>query len=257
MKQALPKKPLKRVRAHVLRLVVIHFGCSLAVGSALAQASQEELSDLSGRVEYAFYAGDATALQQALTSLEKLSVVDAQRETWLSELRFARWKLTQLQSVNDQEMAGRTADACVDSLSAKASAEQQAFAAACLTLLEKVRPLRTLWYRNERETRMKQALLLSPKNPQVQFVSAWIQVEREPNAAESYAALQSLVARFAEVDAQMPQADRGYAEALYLLGKMEFARRNLLAARNALERATVLAPDYRAAQELLKQVSVN
>jgi len=222
-------------------------------GLAGAQSAQEELDDLSGRIEYAFYVGDTATLQQAVQSLEKLTATEAQQ----SELSFARWKLAQLQLHANREEAERVADACVAIEPPKISALQQAFVAACLSMLEELRPLRSRWYRSARDERMKQALQLNARSAQIQFVSAWIQVEREPTRSESYDALRKALASFDEGGNTTTQADRGHAEALYLAGKLEFVRHDLLAARNALERATVLVPDYRDAQELLKKVTMN
>jgi len=221
----------------------------------MAQAAQEELTDLSSRVEYAFYSGDPPALRQALTSLEKLSVSSAQRDLQLNDLNYGRWKLAQLLAATNADEAGRSADSCVAAMPSKPSAEQAALTAACLTLLEELRSLRSLWYRNEREQRIKQATALDAKNLQVQFVAAWIKAEREPDAAETYVAVKNVVAAFSDASGRLHEAEWGYAEAWYLLGKMEFARHDVLAARNALERATLITPDYREAQALLKKLT--
>lgn len=219
---------------------------------AWAAAPNEQLDDLGARVEYAFYADDQAALRQALEALEKLTLDGGERDAWQSELGFARWKLAQVQARTDHEAAAKTAQSCVDAIAESAGAEQQAFAAGCLAMLEELRSLRSFFYRGAREERLRRAQALNKRSPRVQFVAAWILTRREPESAACYDALKAALTAF---DAGSELGDRGHAEALYLLGQIELARHDTLAARNALEQALVLAPDYRAAQELLRKVT--
>lgn len=248
---------LTRQATPLLRSARCYVALTACVASGLcaAQSSQEELRDLSGRVEYAFYAADLAALEQAIRALDKVSATETQPSTLANEQAFARWKLAQLQVTGDRDAASRSADACVDAIAPKATALQQALAAACYAVLAEARPLRGAWYRHVSEQHLQQALQLDSKQPQVQWIAAWIAIQREPAAAASYAALKKVVARLDESAAT--STDWGYAEAFYLLGKLEWARHDVLAARNALERAAVLAPDYRDVQALLKQLNVN
>ena len=157
--------------------------------------------------------------------------------------------------------AGDLAERCIDSadvkkFSKKASAEHEALLAACDAVLAEVRFVRTLWYRNAMDDHLKRAAKLDPRNLQVQFVSAWVKAYRDPADAEAYAALKQSVAAFTDNAGRLQDTGWGYAEALYLLGRAELSRHDNLAARNALERALVIAPDYVAAQIALKQLTV-
>lgn len=215
------------------------------------------MSDLSARIEYAFYASDPAALRQALNSLVKLAGDDARDDLQLSSINYGRWKLAQLLASTNADEAGRLAESCVSAIPVKPTAEHSALAAACFAMLEELRPLRRVWYRGEREQRLKQALTLAPKNSQVQLVAAWIKTAREPDSQTTYAELKATVAAFGADNESLEEPQWGQAEAWYLLGKAELSRHDTLAARNALERASVIAPDYRAAQELLKKINVN
>src|SRR6185369_7235314 len=237
-------------------------GFSCLSGTAMAQTSREDLSDLVGRIEYSFYAGDSSALTQAIEALEKAEVGDAQRATQSNSLNFGRWKLAQLLGDRKKNSdAGDVADHCTESIelkkfTKKAKAEHEALLAACYAVLAEVRFVRTLWYRGSIDDHLEKARKLDPKNLQVQFVAAWTKAYREPGAPESYTALKQVVAAFADNAGRLQDTGWGYAEALYMLGRTELARHDSLAARNALERAVVIAPDYVAAQLLLKQLSV-
>ncbi len=236
--------------------------CVCISGSSIAQSSQEALNDLVGRVEYSFYSSDKSALKQSLDALEKVEIDDARRADQINALNFGRWKLAQLYA--EKKMtgeAGDLADKCTESIevkkfSKKAKAEHEALVAACYAVLAEVRFVRTLWYRNSIDDHLQKALKLDPKNLQVEFVAAWAKAFREPAAPESYSALKQVVAAFADSAGRLQDTGWGYAEALYLLGKAELTRHDNLAARNALERAVVIAPDYVGAQALLKQLSV-
>lgn len=244
------------------KLLFLICGLSCLAGTAMAQASREDLSDLVGRIEYSFYAGDSSSLKQAIEALEKADVSDGQRAAQSNSLNFGRWKLAQL--LGDRKKngdAGDVADRCTESIelkkfAKKAKAEHEALLAGCYAVLAEVRFVRTMWYRGSIDDHLEKARKLDPKNLQVQFVAAWAKAYREPGAPESYVGLKQAVAAFADNAGRLQDTGWGYAEALYMLGKTELARHDSLAARNALERALVIAPDYVAAQLLLKQLSV-
>jgi len=231
-------------------------------GPTVAQTSGEELSDLVGRVEYSFYAGDSSTLKQAIDALEKAEVTNGQKAMQVNYLNFGRWKMAQLLAERKQGGdAGEYADKCTDSVevkkfSKKAKAEYEALQAACYAVLADVRFVRALLYHSSMESHLEKALKLDPKNLQVTFVSAWTKAYREPSTPETYVALKQSVSAFAENAGRLQDTGWGYAEALYLQGKTELAKHDALAARNSLERASVIAPDYVAVQALLKQLTV-
>jgi tetratricopeptide (TPR) repeat protein len=237
-------------------------GLACICGDTMAQTSREELSDLVGRIEYSFYAGDSSTLKQAIESLEKAEVSDAQKATQVNYLNFGRWKMAQLLAERKKSGdAGDYADKCTDSVevkkfSKKAKAEYEALQAACYAVLAEVRFVRALLYRSSMESHLEKAVKLDPKNLQVTFVSAWAKAYREPAAPETYTALKQSVSAFADNAGRLQDTGWGYAEALYMLGRTELARHDMLAARNSLERASVIAPDYVAVQALLKQLTV-
>src|SRR5207244_1468305 len=123
-------------------------------------------------------------------------------------------------------------------------------------VLAEVRFVRALFYRSAADSHLEKAVKFDPKNLQVGFVSAWTRAHREPGAPETYTALKQCVSAFADNAGRLQDTGWGYAEALYMLGKTELARHDMLAARNSLERAIVIAPDYVAVQALLKQLTV-
>ena len=92
---------------------------------------------------------------------------------------------------------------------------------------------------------------LEPQNPRDQLIEALCRPSEKqrrlrPNAGAPWS-------RFEAAPPSRPgNPDWGHAEALALLGKSYLQRGEPVAARDALERALVMAPDYREAQELLQ-----
>lgn len=230
--------------------------------TVVAQSSQEELSDFVGRIEYAFYSQDKIALKQTLDALAKADVDEARHAEQINSLDYGRWKLAQLYARDKMHGdAAELAEHCTDAIdtgkfSKQARAEHEALLAACYEVLAEVRFVRTLWYRGEVDEHLKDAARHDPGSLQVMFVDAWIRAHHDPGDPETYAALKKSVAAFADNAGRLQDTGWGYAEVLYLLGKTELARHDNLAARNALERALVIAPDYAAAQTSLKQLTV-
>ncbi|MGC3980841.1 MAG: hypothetical protein QM808_06265 [Steroidobacteraceae bacterium] len=236
------------------RVFLNQFACSLAaLGFAMSVHANEMLDDLTGRIEYAFYAGDARTLQQSVQALEKLQVDASERDLYGSYLNYGRWKLAQLLATTDPNQAQQSAQLCADGYSSVSSAAtQQALAAACLNVLETLRPLRGVLYRRERDAAITHAVQTGSKTLEVQFVAAWLATKNaRQDASAGYTAIKQVVAQYSAASASW-----GHAEACYLLGQAELVRGDKLAARNALEQALVLAPDYRDARQLLQSLSL-
>lgn len=234
----------------------------LALASfATSALADEALDDLSGRVEYAFYAADARELQSSVDLLNKLQVTAADRDRRDIYLNYGRWKLAQLLAQQDASEAQRMADGCVDApVSAKPGdmqAQQYALRAACLGALEQLRPLRSAFYFSARDNALNKARLASKKSPEVLFVAAWLAARKGP-LERHFLAFKQAVDAYAASEGKVEAATThwGYAEACTWLGRAELARGNGLAARNLLEQALVLAPDYHDAQQALRSLNI-
>jgi len=223
--------------------------------------ADEDLGDLAGRIEYAYYAADARSLQQSVAALEHLQSDAGHQDLFDSYLNYGRWKLAQLMAKSDADKAQQAADACADSRSsskqAAAQATHHALVAACMEMLIELRPLRKVLYRGRRDAELNEAKQTGANIAQVQFIAAWIGA-RTNDAATTEASLRQALSQFdqAETAADSSNAGWGHAEAAYMLGKSAIARGDSLTARNALEQALVLAPDYREAQQLLRTLTL-
>jgi tetratricopeptide (TPR) repeat protein len=234
------------------------FGASAASGESVA-----ELDDAAARMQYAFYTGDSQGIETILKNLEQFQVEDSLAASKSYQLAYGNWKLSQLYlqpqadqrpRPNAKSLASKAALTCVrharhaveqDASMAEAlaieaacdghSATARAASAGCANS----KPLRT-------------ASGLAPGNPRIRFVQAICAstAAADPGAVERWRAV---VASFEAAPPSRPgKPDWGHVEALTMLGETYLQRGDSVAARDALERALVMAPDYRQAQQLLQ-----
>lgn len=225
--------------------------------------SVTELDDAAARMQYAFYTGDSRGIETILKNLDGFQVEDTLAASKAYQLAYGNWKLSQLylQPLADQRprpnaktLAAKAAQACVRH--ARRAVEQDAALAEALAIeaacdghsatarmasagCANSKPLRT-------------AAGLAPGNPRVKLVQAIC----APNTGADPAAVERWRAVVASFEAAPPsrpgKPDWGHVEALTILGETYLQRGDPVAARDALERALVLAPDYRQAQQLLQ-----
>lgn len=200
-------------------------------------------------------------MQRDLQALAALETNDDFAVLQQNQLDYGRWKLAQLSGPSNSAQAQELAEECVDSkLPAKtpsaSAALHLALHAACLSELAQQRPVRSFIYRRERDSVFSQALKLDGKSVQVRLVGSWLKYSSREQLDS--VELNSLVAAYDKA-ASGELTDNvlwGQAEACFLLGQAEMEKGNVLAARNALERAILLAPEYPAAQALLRSLTV-
>ncbi len=228
--------------------------------SAEPVQEQARLDDLAGQIEYAFYAQERMHLQQAVQTLEGMVAADNSpaARLWLN---YGRWKSAQLSARTVASAAADVATRCAgtswsDKEPVIVQAMGHALNAACAELLAELQPLRAVFHRRDRQRELQQALILGPKQAQVHFIAAWI-AQHNGDSKPAYESLQRAALLYDDHDAAVGDlGEWGQAEMFYLLGKLDIDRHDSLAARNALERALVLAPDYRDAAVLIKTLSV-
>jgi tetratricopeptide (TPR) repeat protein len=236
----------------------------LLVALPAAATSTAEFDDAVARMQFAFFTGDSRALEEMLHTLANLEVDAGLAAARSYQLAYGNWKLAQVLSDPENEgarssrtSAGKAAKACVQHARQAIEkdprmADIHAIEAVCDAFspgAERGSPACL------RSKSMRTALTLGADNPRVQFIHALC----SPDSADDPAALQrwrSVVARFEAAPPSQPgKPDWGHAEALTLLGRSYLKRGDTVAARDALERALVLAPDYRQAQKLLKMAA--
>ncbi|WP_129782100.1 tetratricopeptide repeat protein [Peristeroidobacter soli] len=231
----------------------------LAVCASASAGSTAEFDDLVARLQFAFFTGDSRALEETITELGGLEVEPGLAAVKSYQLAYGDWKLAQLLGERSLSVAkssvSKAARQCVqharDAISKDPRmAEIYAIEAACDTYQPgSPKQSSTACTRSKS---MRTAMTLGAENPRVLFINALCSpdAEGDPAAIERWRAV---VAKFEAAPPSQPgKPDWGHAEALTLLGESYLKRGEMVAARDVLERALVLAPDYRQAQKLLQ-----
>lgn len=236
----------------------------------LAQAdSTAELDDAAARLQYAFYTADARDLEEVLALVDRLQVPPALTAMQNYYAAYGQWKLAQLYlqeflrssaATGARTAASKAAQACLKRSEAAFKLEprlDEAYAinAVCEAFGPRLRLTdRSAFSGCARSKPMRTALQLGADNPRVMLIEAiCLGGDDAAASAAMFDKLREALLAFESAAPSRPgQPDWGQAEALVLLGESYLKRGDSLAARDAIERALVLAPDYRKAQELLQ-----
>lgn len=242
----------------VLALVLV-----LCSSATLAQP-QAELQDTVARLQYAFYTADARELQNVLNLLEQYDMPASAEALHAYYVAYGYWKLAQLHAEQppQRSAASRAAKSC--GMHARAAveadsrlAEAWALEAICDELPHATMRLASLQKAAcARHRSLRAALSIAPENPRVQLIEKMCSAQASDPATLAPQRWQAVVDAFAnEAPSASGRPDWGHAEALTLLGEIHLQNGNTVAARDAIERALVLAPDYLAARNALESVT--
>jgi hypothetical protein len=245
---------------------------ALAACVALAPSARAgvtpELADLAGRIDYGFYVGDARAIADAVAALKRLSDSDPAVHYYRA---FASFRLAQLGG----EHAASDAESCVKTAKveepteqltraaaearARASVESWLLVAVCAGFTGHVDPGKGLVHDKRLQQALSRARQLEPSNPRIALIDAW-QLSLRPALAapavqdEAVKKLEAAADAFAAWSPPADAPDWGEAEALAALAELHLARGELRDARDLIERALLVAPDYRFAVDLRAQL---
>jgi tetratricopeptide (TPR) repeat protein len=249
----------------------------------LAQSAPTEWADIEGRIQYAYYTDDARALNGVLASL-KPKPVEGEDETKAADAgtrayfrALAHYRLAQVLSTSKKSQARNAIDDCQSDVDAAVEtlpivkygldetpeaihqrAEAYALATAC-TLAG--REMSSIPFTGGRiGSRIEEAVKIAPKNPRVRLVEALVAYDRAgKDVAERAAAIQKLRAVTPMFEAARAGASTtpewGAAEAYAFLGRALYDQRDAVGARESLERALLIAPDYAFAKRLMAQIT--
>jgi tetratricopeptide (TPR) repeat protein len=241
------------------------FALLLACAGASAGTS-DDLDDAAARLQYAFYTADVRGLDEVLKLVESMEL-DTPAGMREYQLAYGQWKLAQLYADPSSQdapvphassLAAKAAEQCVKHAREATHqdsrlAEAYALEAICAGMPQGFLRLPGLrGARCEKSKPLKTAQELAPANPRVQLITALCASGKPEKTGNEVAKWLHVVAAFESAPPSGPgTADWGHAEALTLLGESYMQRGESVPARDALERALVLAPDYRQAQRML------
>lgn len=260
-------------------------GTLAALGLAMLCGSAPVLSqdwgDIEGRIQYAYYTDDARALNSVLATLkpklaegeEESATADAGTRAYFRAL--AQYRLAQVHSSRNKTAARDAIDDCGEEIDLAVEAlpkvlpgldetpearhhraEAYALVTACTLAGREMSSLAG----GRIGSRIEDAVKLEPKNPRVRLVEALAAYDRAgKDAAEKAAAVQKLKAVTVMFEAARAGASTtpewGAAESYAFLGRALIGEKDVVAAREALERALLIAPDYAFARRQMSQIT--
>lgn len=238
------------------------FGTMLCVSAVRVCADAiSELDDAASRTQYAFYTGDTRALEAILGLIERLEVPVTLAPMKAYYSAYGSWKLAQVHTDESRSavktsrrgQAGKAAQTCVRHAEAAIKLDpRMADAHAINAICSALAPNLTMTS-CARSKALRTALELESGNPRVRFIEMLCATENADASSTQIDKMRALVTAFESAPPSGPgKPDWGQAEALVLLGQRYLQRGDPLAARDAIERALVIAPDYHKAQELLQ-----
>lgn len=238
----------------ILATLVLSAACS-----GLASAGSDNAwMDVEGRIQYGFYTEDARALTDLVHQLSHAEGEQEPLQHYYAGL--ANYRLAALLAGRDKGRAREALEGCVDSLSVALKSEANfaagyALHAACLHRMSVLTPWKPL-AGSKSTGQMERAVQLAPRDPRVLLLEALAQGEDGKFDEQALKCLQQAAAAF---ESERQGMDRtpgwGAAEAYTYLGRGYLERGDVLNARDALERALLIAPDFALAKRLMTRIT--
>ena len=218
--------------------------------------------DVESRIQYGYYTEDPRALAGVMELLAPAESDSAFKRYYAG---LANYRLTQLTSARDKGRAKAAAEACVDNVDQalkiqKDFADALALESACLDVLAGLEAWRTPFAASKSGSQIEKARHLGPRNPRVLLLDA-VEVYERPksSAADRDRALRGFQQAAAAFEAERQETEHvpgwGAAEAYVYLAKCQLDRGATLDARDALERALLIAPEFAEARRLMSKIT--
>jgi tetratricopeptide (TPR) repeat protein len=240
-----------------------------AAAAATAAAVDPSSLDLEARIEYGYFTEDARTLETLANGAPQTDTQDGMKSYYTG---LAGYRLALLQSSRDKAGARTAAEKCVSSLdralqapsapsqtpSAPSQAEALALQSACLELESELGALRSPFAGTKSKSQMQKALRAGPRNPRVLLLDAVGAFGSAANGAEADRALAKLKKAIGALESERQEVVHapawGLADAYTRLGRIYLERGNTVAARDALERALLAAPEFQQARRLMTKI---
>ena len=224
-----------------------------------APAWAQQGGDLQAQILYAYHTEDTNTLKnliQDLTTQVKADEGDAPLRYHLAHAHYRHGLLAGSAASREAAMSD-----CIDQLKPVLardvkSVEALILQSACYAGLASYRKLEAALLRSRSEDRLKAALKQDPRNPRAVFLSSMESLRQakagSPEQQRAFSQLQLAAKLFdASSATSLDTPGWGHAEAYLALGQELQSRGDQLGARNWIEKALIVAPDYQAAQRQL------
>jgi tetratricopeptide (TPR) repeat protein len=238
-------------------------GVSLAGALLPARVQAEEINwlDIESRIQYGYYTEDARQVQGVLAGLAAAQPSALQGYY----LGLADYRLSLLASASDKGSLKGPVEQCVSHLDQAVEsradfADALALQALCLDKLADLEPWRAPFAASRSGRQMEKARHLAPRNPRVLLLDAIEQYNHpKPSTAQREQALHAFQKATEAFEAERreiePVPGWGAAEAYVFLARCYLDRGAALQARDALERALLVAPEFAQAKHLMTRIT--
>jgi hypothetical protein len=234
---------------------------ALFVASAAAQADEAAWRDLESRIQYAYYTEDAAQLRALPPVVAATDSADRLHGYYAALLAWREALLAAERSAPDTADAGPLAARCVRTLDETLAidpdfAEALALRAACLD----AGGGRVSFAGHRARRDLDRALALAGHDPRVLLIDAMSDYRgASARTADRERALAKLRRAVAAFEAERGGNERipgwGAAEAWMLLGRDLLEHGDSVAARDALEHALLIAPQFAQARRLMAKIT--
>ncbi len=248
------------------RLVAaVFFSAITCLQSVRAEVTSEEAADYENRIEFGFLSQDAKSLKTLAKSLTALTVEDGDDRLAHYLAAHADFRLAQVLNETHQDGAGDSAKECVDQLAGlthrdSRDAEALVQKAACHALVAATSVMKSVTHGPSASDAIATALALAPKNPRAHLVDALVDYWRPAKLGGDPARAFGKFKVAADSFEAVPAGASGFpvwgnADVYYWLGKSYAEQGDVAAARNALEQALIVAPDFAVARRELSRLA--
>lgn len=237
----------------------------LAACAPLSSRAQNfDLEDFESRVDYAYFTENINGLRNLLRDADGALSRSGESPAIRQGLGFAHFRLGLLLAAKGSAEAAAEMSACVGEFdrvirSHAGLADAYALQSACYGQLSALKPWSAIINAPLSRARLEKARELSPLNPRVALVEAIAAYDRPWALGGDKAHALTMFKRAVELyeaTSQEPGQPRwGHVDAYAGLGRSLLEAGDALGARNALERALILAPEFLAARRLLASVT--
>jgi tetratricopeptide (TPR) repeat protein len=243
---------------HRFARVVAFLAATSTLSVQASAAGDTTWLDVEGRIQYGFYTEDARSLTDLADQLARDR--DASQPLQLYYAGLANYRLALVLATRNKDQAREAIERCVASLDAMLKADREsapgfALQSACLRTMSILKPWSPL-ASSKSTGQMERALKLAPRDPRVLLLEALDNGEDGKIDEQSLVTLKKAAAAF---ESERQGLDRtpgwGAADAYTHLGRGYLERGDVLKARDALERALLIAPDFVRARRLLLQIT--
>jgi hypothetical protein len=238
----------------------LYLACFMLLCAAAATVHAQRGGDLQAQILYAYQSEDVNELASLIQTLRTQVRAGTADSALRYHLGHADYRLALLSETHPRN-AEPALKECIDQLKRILeqdvdSVEALALQSACYSNLARYKKLEAVLYRSRAADRLRAAYMLAPNNPRVLYLTAIDTLARakpeSPEINRAFEQLQLAAQLFEKSSATtIDTPGWGHAEAYLELGRQLEMRGDVLGARNWIEKALIMAPDYKAARRQL------